>query len=161
MIFTLMGFIQEMLYVILLAMTPISECRGSIIYGFLVGMNIWSVFFASLFGNIIFIPFVLLLMVKINSGILGMKDTNWLKKYYVKYVFYLRSKYKAQIDKYGFGGLAIFAAVPIPFFGAWTGCILAYLLGMDFKKAFASLALGVLGAVVIVTVLVWGLGYLF
>jgi uncharacterized membrane protein len=156
-----MDSIQQILYVILLALAPISECRGSIIYGFLAGMNIWVVFFASLFGNIIFIPFVLLLMGRINGWILGMKDTNRLKKYYVKYIVYLRAKYKPQIDKYGFAGLAIFVAVPIPFTGAWTGCILAYLLGMGFKKAFASLALGVLGAAIIVTAVVWGFGYLF
>jgi uncharacterized membrane protein len=156
-----MDSIQQILYVVLLALAPISECRGSIIYGFLAGMNIWVVFFASLFGNIIFIPFVLLLMGKVNSWILGMKDTNRLKKYYVRYIVYIRSKYKSQIDKYGYWGLAIFVAVPIPFTGAWTGCILAYLLGMDFKKAFASIALGVLGAAIIVTAVVWGFGYLF
>jgi uncharacterized membrane protein len=50
------------------------------------------------------------------------------------------------VDKYGFWGLFAFVAVPLPFTGAYTGTILAWLLGMHWKKAFPSVALGVLAA---------------
>jgi len=156
-----MESLQQILYVILLAMAPISECRGSIIYGYLVGMDLWVVFFASLFGNIIFIPFVLLLLETFDRWVLALKDTHRFKRLYVRYIVYVRNKYKPQIDRYGYLGLTLFVAVPVPLTGAWTGSLLAYLLGMEYKKAVLWLALGVLGACIIVTTVVYGFGYLF
>ncbi len=47
----------------------------------------------------------------------------------------------------------IFVAIPLPLTGAWTGAIIAYLLGLRFWFAFISIGLGVLIAGVIVTAL--------
>ena len=62
-------------------------------------------------------------------------------------------KLEPKIGKYGYLALALFVAVPLPMTGAWTGALIAWLLGLDRKKSFAAIAFGVLIAGVIVTLL--------
>lgn len=56
-------------------------------------------------------------------------------------------------EKYGRIGLVAFVAIPFPGSGAWTGSILAFLLGLKFKQALICIVLGVFIAGVVVTVL--------
>jgi uncharacterized membrane protein len=60
------------------------------------------------------------------------------------------------VDKYGFWGLTLLVAVPLPITGVYTGTALAWLLGMDWKKAFPATALGAVVAGVIVLLLTLG-----
>lgn len=64
-----------------------------------------------------------------------------------------RAKAHPLVEKYGVIGLAIFVAIPLPGTGAYSGSVASWLLGMEWKKAFLSVALGVFGAFLIV----WGL----
>jgi len=48
------------------------------------------------------------------------------------------------MDKYGFWGLMIFVAIPLPGTGAYSGSIAALILGMNKVKAFISISLGVI-----------------
>jgi len=56
------------------------------------------------------------------------------------------------VERYGWIGLAIFVGVPLPMTGAWTGSVLAYLMGIEYKRALPAILLGVIIAGVIVTV---------
>jgi len=47
----------------------------------------------------------------------------------------------------------LFVSIPLPVTGAWTGSMVAFLLGMRFRDAMLSISLGVLLSGVIVTVL--------
>lgn len=49
--------------------------------------------------------------------------------------------------------LALFVGVPLPGTGAWTGSLIAFVLGMPFGQSFAALAAGVVMAACIMTVL--------
>ncbi len=60
------------------------------------------------------------------------------------------------VDKYGFWGLLLFVAVPLPFTGAYTGTILAWLLDTDWRKAFPAVGLGVIVAGLIVFLITLG-----
>ena len=59
---------------------------------------------------------------------------------------------REQIDKYGYFGLMLFVGIPLPGTGAWTGSALAVLLGLDKKKSFLFIVLGVLLAAVIMSI---------
>ena len=48
-----------------------------------------------------------------------------------------------KIQKYQFWGLLIFVGIPLPGTGAWTGALIAALLGIKFKKAISAIILGV------------------
>ena len=66
-------------------------------------------------------------------------------------------KKKGQIEKYGYWGLFLFVAIPLPGTGAWTGALIAAMLDMDKKKSFLAIALGVAGAGIIMMILSYGL----
>ena len=62
-----------------------------------------------------------------------------------------------QIQKYGYWGLFLFVAIPLPGTGAWTGALIASLLELDTKKAFLTIAAGVFTAGIIVSIFSFGL----
>ena len=64
---------------------------------------------------------------------------------------------REQIDKYGYFGLMLFVGIPLPGTGAWTGSALAVLLGLDKKKSFLFIVLGVLLAAVIMSIVSYGI----
>ena len=70
-------------------------------------------------------------------------------------------KKREKIEKYSFWGLCLFIAIPLPVTGAWTGSLVAAVVGMKPWKAFLSALLGVLLAGAIVTLIVYGgIGFL-
>jgi len=50
----------------------------------------------------------------------------------------------------------ILVAIPLPGTGAWTGSFVAFLLGLDRRRAFMAIAWGVLIAGVLVTLATLG-----
>ena len=110
--------------------------------------HIGTGFIISFFGNILPIPFILLLINKIFE---------WLKKIpgIKKPIIWLEEKTlkkRDKIDKYGIWGLLIFVAIPLPGTGAWTGSLLASLLNLDRKKSFGVISIGVFIAGLIISV---------
>ena len=142
--------IPDWLVVFIISLCPILECRlGMFTAIVLLQMNPFVGFVISFLGNILPIPFILLLINKIFE---------WLKKVpYVKVpIIWLEEKTlkkKDKIDKYGIWGLLLFVAIPLPGTGGWTGALLASLLHLDRKKSFGVIAIGVFIAGLIITVL--------
>ena len=60
------------------------------------------------------------------------------------------------MEKYAVIGLAVFVAMPLPGTGAWTGSLVAALMGMRFPKAIISVVCGVLSAGLIMSLLSYG-----
>ena len=54
-----------------------------------------------------------------------------------------------KIQKYEFIGLMLFVGIPLPGTGAWTGALIAALLGIKFKKAFLAIICGLFLALII------------
>ena len=65
-------------------------------------------------------------------------------------------KKSEQVTKYEMIGLFLFVAIPLPGTGAYSGSVIAALLGMRLKKAIPSIAAGVFVAGVIVTIITYG-----
>lgn len=83
----------------------------------------------------------------------------WYRNFFERFVEKTRRKVKKEIDKYGFWGLMIFVAIPLPMTGAYSGALGAWILGMDTKRSILSVAAGVLIAGVVVTAVAWfGIG---
>lgn len=142
--------IPDWLVVFIISVCPILECRlGMFTAISLLQMNTFVGFIISFLGNILPIPFILLLINKIFE---------WLKKIpgVKKPIIWLEEKTlkkRDKIDKYGIWGLLIFVAIPLPGTGAWTGSLLASLLHLDRKKSFGVICIGVFCAGIIMTVL--------
>lgn len=142
--------IPDWLVVFIISLCPILECRlGMFTAIVLLEMNPFVGFVISFIGNILPIPFILLL---INQIFELLKKIPVIKKP----VIWLENKTlkkKDKIDKFGIWGLLLFVAIPLPGTGAWTGSLLASLLHLDRKKSFGVIAIGVFIAGLIISIL--------
>jgi uncharacterized membrane protein len=129
---------------LLVTISPISELRGGIPLGTHLGLAPWSVFLMAVIANsLIFFPVFFALRLFYDKFLFRIP-------LFKKYLDSLRKRGKPVVDKYGFWGLALFVAIPFPLTGAYTGTILAWLLGMDWRKAFPAVGLGVIIAGIVV-----------
>ena len=142
--------IPDELVVFLISVMPIFECRlGMFTAIVLLQMNVFKGFIISFLGNILPIPFILLLINWIFELLKKVPKIN-------KLVFWLEDrtlKKRDKIDKYGIWGLLFFVAIPLPGTGGWTGALLASLLHLDKKKSFGVIAIGVFIAGLIISIL--------
>lgn len=141
------------------SMLPVIELRGAIPLAFGLGLPWWQAYLISVVGNLLPVPFILLL---INIVIKWMASSR--VKFFNKIANFLLTKVekkREKIEKYSFWGLCLFIAIPLPVTGAWTGSLVAAVVGMKPWKAFLSALLGVLLAGAIVTLIVYGgIGFL-
>ncbi len=140
------------LCVFICSMIPIIELRGAIPLGAGLGMGIFETFFLSVIGNLIPVPFILLL---IRAVLDFMKKIKGLRKIAL-WVEAKADKHKGQIEKYAYVGLFLFVAVPLPGTGAWTGALIAALMKMKFWKSLFWIVLGVIGAGLIMSIVSFG-----
>jgi len=135
---------REIALTLLATVLPISELRGGIPLGISLGLDPWFTFSIAVIANaLIFFPIFFALRLFYDKFLYRIP-------LFDKYLDNLRKRGKPKIEKYGFWGLILFVAIPLPITGAYTGTILAWLLGMDWRKAFPAVGLGVIVAGVIV-----------
>ena len=148
------------LCVVFCSMLPIIECRGAIPLGWGLGLPWWQTALFSIIGNLLPVPFILLFI----RAILKWMATCRVK-FFNKISAWLErkvDKHKGTIEKYSYWGVMIFVGLPIPGTGAWTGTLIASVLGLDPKKSFVAAVGGVLMATAIMTVISYcGLGAIF
>ncbi|MGN0332241.1 MAG: COG2426 family protein [Lachnospiraceae bacterium] len=148
------GSVGKEAIVFIISMIPILELRGALLVaGPLLGVPASTAIPLSVIGNIIPVPFILLLITPIFNW---MKATKRLKPIVDKLETKAMSK-SDKIEKYEFWGLVLFVGIPLPGTGAWTGSLIAALLGIKFKKAFPAVILGICLATVIMTFISYGL----
>ena len=144
-----MDLLRHLLYVFGLAMVPVFELRGAIPVGVAAGLPFWIVFITAILGNLLPVPFLILFTRRVFE---------WLRK---KSALLERLEKKAAakedlLKKYELLGLCILVAIPLPGTGAWTGSLVAAVFDIRLKHAFPAIALGVLIAAVIVSVVTYG-----
>ena len=146
-------FTGKILMTMMISMLPVVELRGGIPFGVAaLGLNAHEAMIAAIVGNLIPVPFVVMFMNKILSW---MKTTKYGGRLAERIERKGESK-KDKVLKYRSLGLCIFVAVPLPGTGAWTGALVASLLGMNAKKAMPPIILGVFIASIIVVTLTYG-----
>lgn len=138
-----------------ISMCPILELRGGILAARALGLNPIASFIICYIGNILPVPFIILLIKEIINKLRNSK-VSFLNKF-VKWIDKKVEDKKGQIEKYGFWGLVLFIGIPLPGTGAWTGCLIAAMLDMDKKKSFIAACIGVLMAGIIMSILSIGL----
>ena len=136
----------------LLAILPVSELRGALPYMYFNDVNIIKCFLIAVLCNAMVYP-------------IGIAFLNTLHKILSRWVFYrsffdktvirARKKVSEKVNKYGLPGLMVFVAIPLPITGAWTGTIGAWALGLDKKKSFLAIFLGVIFSGLIVTGIIY------
>ena len=146
------GSVGKELIVFLISMIPILELRGALLVaGPLLGVPVTTAIPLSIIGNIIPVPFILLLITPVFRW---MKGTRLFKPMVDKLESKAMSK-SDKIEKYEFWGLVLFVGIPLPGTGAWTGSLIAALLVIKFKKSFPAVIIGIFMAIVIM----WFISY--
>ena len=142
----------EVVFTMLVSMLPVIELRGAIPFGVALGLNPWLAFFASIIGNILPLPFIVVYIRRIFL---------WMRRHMPKLnalVDKLEQKAHLKgrtVTKYKYLGLMIFVAIPLPGTGGWTGALVAAFLDMPLRKAMPALAGGVCIAGFLVTFLTY------
>ena len=147
----------KVLLTALISMLPVVELRGGLPAGVALGLPIPLSFAASLLGNMLPVPFVILFArpvfqwVRAHIPALGSFVTKLETRAYAK---------SKNVKKYETWGLLIFVAIPLPGTGAWTGALIESVLNMRLKRAVPVIFLGVIIAGSIMTVLTYGVSVL-
>jgi len=133
-----------------MAMIPVIELRGAIPVAINAFHLPWyEAYGLAVLGNLLPVPILILFFdsaAKIISKVpIGKRFIDWLIN--------LGTGRSKKIEKYKELGLFIFVAIPLPVTGAWTASLISIILGFKFRIAFLFIALGVLAAGVIVTIL--------
>lgn len=139
--------------IFIISLLPILELRGGLIAARILGVEFIKAFIICYIANILPVPFILLFINWIFNKMSKWKPT----KKIVDWLSNKTLKKKDQIDKYGYFGLFLFVGIPLPGTGAWTGSLLAILLNLDKKKSFITIAIGVLAAGIIMSLLSYGI----
>ena len=134
--------------IIMLSLLPIAELRGGIPLAIYYGYNPLTAFLISTLANMLIAPVGMLFLETLNNFFLRIRGYN---SFFHGNVERTRRKIHPIIEKYGYIGLMIFVATPLPFTGAYSGTLGAWALGMERKKSILFIILGVLIAGIIVT----------
>lgn len=143
----------SLLFSCFLSMVPVAELRGAIPVGLANGISIWLLFPLCVFFNLLPVPIIILFLRKVllwmqKLGGFPKKAADWLIE---------RGEKKSEVfRKYETLGLFILVAVPLPGTGAWTGALVAGIMGLRLKQALPAIAAGVVAAGVIVTLVCKG-----
>jgi uncharacterized membrane protein len=143
---------NNLLKIIILTILPISELRGGIPLAFALGFSPLTAFLLCTLVNIAMIPIAFLFLDTLNNLFLHIK---WYNKLFHKVLERARYRVHNKVEKYGYLGLLIVVSIPLPLFGAYTGVLGSWALGMDKKKSFACIALGTVIAGIIVTLITY------
>lgn len=153
---------NDVLTLIVIAVIPIIELRGSIPVGVAMGMPLWESFLWAWLGSSLVCPILLLILRPVLDW---MKKTKWFRSLALAVEGTFRSRADKVVKeserndpkkmKKKMIGVYAFVAVPLPLTGVWTGTAVAAFLDMPFWKALVSVLLGNLTAGAIVTTLTY------
>lgn len=135
-----------------MAMLPVVELRGAIPFGVAAGLHPLTAMGAAILGNLVPVPFILLLLRRIFR---------WLRHFPRVGMLVDRLERRAHlkgrtVQKYRILGLVLLVAVPLPGTGAWTGALVADVLDIRMRTALPAITLGVIVAGAAVTAMTCG-----
>jgi len=140
------GF-HPLLVTAIVSMLPVFELRGGIPVGILVlKQNFISVYLSAVMGNLIPVYPILLFL---NPVMKLLQKVSFMTGF-LSFLRMRAQKNKKILEKYEELGLLLFVAVPLPVTGAWTGALIASLLGLKTGRSFLFITIGVIVAGIIV-----------
>lgn len=144
----------------ILAMMPITELRASIPIALSVyELSVASAMFFSILGDMV--P-VFIILVGVEKIYLFMSSKSEIvKKYFDWFFSRTKDKFSGKYAKYGAIALVSFVALPLPFTGAWSGSVAAFLFRIPFVKSFPLILIGIFISAILVTLISLGFFKIF
>ena len=145
--------LKNIVLTLLVSMVPVVELRGGLPFGITRGLPYSVAITAAVIGNLIPVPFIILFISRIFAFL--RKKIPKLERMIA--ALEKRAQNKGDlVEKYSALGLCILVAIPLPGTGAWTGALVAAVLGIRLKKATPAIVIGVLIVAAIVTFVTYG-----
>ena len=149
--------LKKYLIVFFISMVPLIELRGAIPYAIGYNLPILPSYIIAIIGNMLPVPIIYLFARRVLE--FG-KDKKYIGKFFtwcLKKGEAGGKKLQAKAGKGLYWALFIFVGIPLPGTGAWTGTLLAIMLGLNKKKSFICIAIGVLLASIIMSIVSYGI----
>ena len=134
-------------------MAPVSELRGAIPYGLAHDIPLGLLLPLCVAANLLPVPLIVLFLRKILAW---MQRLGGKPKALAEWLIARGYKKTMMVKKYETLGLFLLVAIPLPGTGAWTGALVAALMGLRMKFALPAIAGGVAAAGVLVTLVCRG-----
>ena len=140
-----------------LSFMPISELRGAIPFAIANDIPWYWAFPFAVVLNALVAPACWIFLATVHKLLYGASPETgirWYKNFFDRFVERARRKLSIGVEKWGWLGIAVFVAIPLPMTGAWTGTLGAWILGVSKRRTMAAVVLGVIVAGIIVTAVV-------
>ena len=147
------ALVAKYITIFIISMMPILELRGGLIAAKFLDLPAMESFIVCFIANILPIPIIVWLIEPIFKFL-----RRW--NFFDKIISWCEKKAhskKEQIENLKYIGLFLFVGIPLPGTGAWMGCLIAALLGMEKKKTAIAAVAGVVLAGVIMLIFSYGL----
>lgn len=135
--------------VIWVAAMPVLELRAAIPLAVSLGFPVVEAYLLGVLGSLLPVPLLLLLLKPLAARLRQVPRFRG----FVRYLYRKARSPRDILDRFGLIGLALLVAIPLPSTGAWTGAIVASLLGLRFWSSFLAIVVGTVAAGAIVTLI--------
>jgi len=144
----------QILIGLFLTILPVFELRGGlpIVVEWTVrnSVSVWPWFLIVLILNILVIFFIFAFLDFLHESFMRIEIYKKVVGSFLNRAEKKSKKVMKRIDEIGYIALALFVAVPLPGTGAWTGTLVAWILGLNRKKSIWAISLGVIIAGLII-----------
>ncbi len=137
---------------VLLSLLPISELRGGIPYAYFNGVSLLVAAPLCILTNALVAPIAYTFLATVHK--LFHSHWAWYTSFFDRFVAKAQRRVAPKVTKYGYWGIMLFVAIPLPITGAWTGTLGSWILGLDKRKTMMAVFGGVIVSGLIVTSLV-------
>ncbi len=146
--------ISKLIYSIILTVMPVTELRAglplALSFAKESGIPVFLIFLLIVLINILMIFVIFFFLDNLHDKFMEIKIYRYLFNKYLKKIQKKVDKFEKKYNEKGFLALAIFVAIPLPGTGAWSGCLLSWILGLERKKSIMAIASGVALAGIII-----------
>jgi uncharacterized membrane protein len=146
--------------VFLISLLPILELRGGLIVSALLGLPWLEGALISIVGNALPVPIIILFVLKVLDFLSRRGPLQKMARWFQQKGRAGGEKLKAKYGNRLWLGLFLFVAIPLPGTGAWTGSLIAAFLGLPPRESAPPIAMGILGAAAVMSVLTYVIPWL-
>ena len=139
---------RTLLLTVLLCLLPVSELRGGLPFALSSNIPLWAAYPICVGANALVAPLVYLFLSSVHRLLVRWQP---YRRLFDRIVERSRRKVHAKVERYGYAGLMLFVAIPLPITGAYTGTLGAWILGMDRRKTILAVGAGVILAGIVVS----------
>ena len=151
--------IRTLLITLGLCLLPISELRGGLPFALSSDIPLLIAYPICVGANVLVAPLLFLFLSSVHKLLERWRP---YRRLFDRIVERSRHKVHAKVEKYGYAGLILFVAIPLPITGAYTGTLGAWILGMDRRKTILAVFCGVvIAGIIVATVFTLGIRALY